>query len=416
MKAGALLEARNNGGIHAALVPEARDNGGNAAALVPERRDNEGELAALVPEARDNGGNLAALVPTAEENAGPARRLGPMPSPVTEAERAEARDPATPPERLAALLESCTEEVLANPGLPLLLVSEPDFWARVDLESLVAAAESRACPLSLAFWLTRQEHRFHRALECVFQNRALPGEVRRAAMLNWPSTAMTAEVWDHYFACLADFLSPAEVSLLRRGATETVPSKLSPEEFRQLAALGKCGRELAIQHDDCPAELLASFLEQGFRDALRHANLPRHLLAQALSDADVEVREWAVRNPALTAEDYRKAVTDPGLRRIIGDIEGMPVDCYAALLDVPDRDLQERLAMNPSLPATCVAAMIARGDVDQLVRLAYGHPALTPEAQLALATHPAPHVRKYLSDNPALTDEVRRIVEAQSAT
>jgi hypothetical protein len=49
----------------------------------------------------------------------------------------EARDPNTPPKRLAELLYGCTDDVLENPALPLILLENPGWLSELDTERLL---------------------------------------------------------------------------------------------------------------------------------------------------------------------------------------------------------------------------------------------------------------------------------------
>jgi hypothetical protein len=306
----------------------------------------------------------------------------------SDAERAEAVDPATPPERLAELMEFHADAVLQNPSLSLLLMERPDFWSSVSHNARNDLARSDACPLSFASWLLHANTP-DTSLTYLLWNRAVPMAMRRAAYLK-RSTRDLLQFWTDERPILAEVLSPTELSLLERGGGLSDPDAppMTEDEFEHLAALCDLGLELAMNHPCCPGAVLDRLSETGAVPAavvLSHPNCDPERLALALASPDVTLRRHAALNPTLSAAQFEQAAQDPAVRADMAMNRALPPEWVEVFLHDPNPLVRMRLADNRSL---------------------------SPESQKVLATDPYAPTRSHLLQNPSVTAEARALAEA----
>ena len=107
-------------------------------------------------------------------------------------EAAEARDPATPGARLAALTQRHLEAVLQNPATQLVLLENPDWWDDLPRPVLDQIARSPTCPPAFLAWVNRATFGFERAE--VALNPVLPLALRREAFLG-VSSGLDPKFW-----------------------------------------------------------------------------------------------------------------------------------------------------------------------------------------------------------------------------
>jgi hypothetical protein len=263
-----------------------------------------------------------------------------------QARRAEALDPATPPERLAALLEAHLELVLANPGWPLLLLAEPDFWQRLPGPVLLGLARSPSCPEALADWVLT--HVTDTAvLDRLAANRALPDAVRRRALLSVPSP-----LDEDGLVAMAGLLTVSEARLLQRCIEPAPEVPLSPADFERLEALGRRGQALALSKPGCPSDVVERLAAAFPLLAASHPQLPLRRLEVLLRSPDVDLRCEAARNPSLPPSLLPLAAADPLTRAEVAAWAKLTDEWVETFLRDPDEKLRERLATNDSLPVT----------------------------------------------------------------
>jgi hypothetical protein len=307
--------------------------------------------------------------------------------------QAEAADPATPAERLAALLPEQLDAVLQNPAFPLLLTEQPDFWARVSRAGHAALARDGRCPPEFGQWVLRQRRFNPEVVDSLMQNAALPAALRRAALLRRP---LDEDGWVDSRPFAWDLLSPAELDLLDRAVVDLGGgAPLAPADFGPLSAIGAVGASLAMRSPRCPSPVLLALLDSGSPMARawvpRHVNLAPPSLAALLASPDVQLATMAATNPTLSAEQLRFVATHPSV------------------------DVRSGAAVNPSLSAAWVAVLL-RDPAREVRESLAAHPALPLDAQLVLAADPEWTVRMALSeDQPGLAPEVRRVLDETNA-
>ncbi len=285
-------------------------------------------------------------------------------------ERAEALDPNTPVERLAELMEAHSDLVLQNPGLPLILLEHPDFWEELP-KGLGEVAQSPHCPPSFATWAL-QRRKGRRICGFLATNQAMPLAVRRAAFLRTTGSYG----WPEKRSSLSDFLSADELSFLDRGSTRDT---VKAAEIEQLLALGSPGRRLAVDHPDCPPELLEriyrgdlyrdkallhphfpltdSLLEHAMNSHNLHAALGMKLIPAPWARAFILEPELTIRamlggQATLTAAERQQLESDPqnpGDPRLRNELDS-PAPLSAELrqvLTVIQRILTDRIVKSP---------------------------------------------------------------------
>jgi hypothetical protein len=299
------------------------------------------------------------------------------------AERQEARDPSTPPERLAALMEHHLDAVLDNPALELVLLAHPDFWAALTVPARAALARSPRCPHAFARWALDARDLTYPLMH----NAALPARLRREALFRRESWN---QWWSEARRGLQDVLPPDEAALLDRSmaAVKGGPYRtrlgLSEAEFEALVGLGHLGAAHGCSALDCPPALLARFALAPCADhrvpalAQSHPSLPAEALAEALDRP--ELRFGAASNPGMTAAQFDAALAEP--------------------------ELFEPLARNPGLPAPAARQLARLCSGRALLSLAR-NPALPADVQVTLAQSPDLAVREALRRRSDLAAEAR---------
>jgi hypothetical protein len=294
-------------------------------------------------------------------------------------EEQEALDPNTPPARLAALMETHLAAVLKNPGWPLVLLAEPDFWRRLSGRALLHAAQAPRCPEALATWMVGHVTE-PLVLGRVAANRALSAATRRAALLQVPRPLEEDEVDAH-----ADLLTESEASLLRRCAHLVKAADLELEDFEALEQLGLRGKFIALNDFWTPSEVVARLEPLFPREAAFHPNLPLARLEALLQSPDLDVRRQAAINPALARAPgglLARVAMDPVTRPEVAQFSTLTPEWFEDFLKDPDAQLRVRLASNVDLP---------------------------DDVQLRLAADPAREVRAALLRNLNVTPDARRL-------
>lgn len=304
--------------------------------------------------------------------------------------RAEARDPATPLQRLIELMGKHLDDVLQNPAWPLLVVEQPGLWRMLRPGLLLALAQSPRCPVEFADWVIRNEDRpnLHRAL---MDNPAVPAATQRQLFLE---RLPDLTLWHFYRPRLPALLGAEVLALLEHagaGERRPAPVALTAAEFDQLAKLGRVGLQLALRHRACPRALRERAWHgspQTRNWVLAHPDADPAWLTEALQGPDPRLRRTAAQNPSLSRAQLEAAAADPEANHMV--------------------------ASNPSLPPEWVERFLAHRDANVRSGLSY-NPALPESAQLQLIRDPEPMVRMGLRDNPALTDDARVELDAADA-
>jgi hypothetical protein len=309
----------------------------------------------------------------------------------TEAERLEALDPSTPPARLAALLERHLDAVLDNPAWPLLTLEHATFWAELTSYGEFLLLSSPQCPPAFARWVLHASRRLYSNATYILTNPVLPTALRREAFFLRPAHHDTLN-GEAQRRALPEVLTEDELELLLRGGLDGPREALTPEEFDQLAATGATGLQLALGHPRCPSPLLERLFDTGepqaMEQAVRHPNLAPERLSRFLTSPHAGTRWYATMNPSLPLAQLEALYADPWRH--------------------------EPLAENPSIPAAWMEAF-ARSPKQSLRQAVATNPALVPEAQQLLVADSWRALRDRLRENPALTAEVRRRIDAMDA-
>jgi hypothetical protein len=224
------------------------------------------------------------------------------------AERAEARDPSTKPERLIELMGLYVDDGLQNPALQLLVLEDPGFWRRLDSDHFTnvhyQVALSPHCPAAFVAWLLAQTTPDLKAAATgLAWNPTLPLGHRRAGLACHRFEAPAP------LRPLSELLTADELGLLARA--ERAPDALAPEEVLRLTVLGGWGRWLAVRQARCPGELLAQAWREAGHDPepklviVKHPNLPEALLVEALASNDARLRQAAEQHPRAPRRDGR---------------------------------------------------------------------------------------------------------------
>jgi hypothetical protein len=322
-------------------------------------------------------------------------------------------------------MERFADVVLRNPSLALVLVEQPDFWARLSPSELAAVGRARRCPPAFVAWVHHQSGLQPWRMPPFFENPHLLPALRRESFFLQRHVQRGPTWWAQRRALLAGFLSADELSLLERGgvdATEATPRHdptLTEDELGRLGALGFVGQMLALGHPRCPGDLLAEVATGGdlkaSAGALRHPRLPADVrareLARALSASPQDRYEAAgvLYNPALTEPEFDLAAADARLHSIVVRNPGLPRAWMARFLDHPA--LLDALAANPSLPADL---QLALADAPEpCVRWALARRRhLAPEVMLRLAADASPEARMLLGRRDDLTAEARALLDS----
>jgi hypothetical protein len=251
-----------------------------------------------------------------------------------EVEESEARDPATPPARLAELIGKHLEGVLANPGFAPLLVEQPAFWALLGPQARSDVLASPACPVEYAEWLL----------------------MKRSGL----------------------------VGLDQKGSCD---SRLSPAEFERLAAQGVLGASLAATHPGVPAPLVQRLSEHSspfvYGPALANPSLAPALLAFNLTSPERWRRRAAAENPAMTPAQFEAAQREPQMRLGLARNPGLSGSLIEGLLRDTNDSVRVELARNACLSAE--AQLVLAEDLNAFVLEALGeNPSLTAEARARL--------------------------------
>jgi len=235
---------------------------------------------------------------------------------------AVARNPNAPTQALLALFDECTEDVKANPGWGLLLLTNPELRQR---ELLKIAGFSRD-PEALMGAASEGDARVCRTL---LANPALP---------------------DDGLTLLAQSDHP-EVLLLLAWSPRLPPALLPPVLGRLARAPLLAARTHAAASPETPAEALAQMASQDVAEVRRlvalNPSTPPSTLAALVQDRDPKTRLHAARNHATPAEALDALSRDPSIR----------VRCEAAGNPTTPTATLERLARGRP-DRSCFAARI----------------------------------------------------------
>ena len=325
-------------------------------------------------------------------------------------DRNELLDPATPPDRLAALIQQfCGEDVaFQNPSLPLLLLAEPAFPRRFPdwvLEQLAARA---GCPEAFAVHMLEVE----RCRLPLLGNRSVPLGLRRQAFLRMPAL----DDWTDHRDAIAEVLTPDELDLLRRaGVDEDTQDALTVADLERLAELGADAISVVLDHPLTPGPLLVRLYEEkrSYASFLapEHPNAPLDFLARLLASDDLMERCDAAASPHLSAAQLLALVQDPEpeLRRAVADNPALTPALAVQLAQDLDPDVRSSVAPHPALPLEWLERLAASPD-DADRRGAARSLRLSAATMLRLAEDPNGYVISALRQNPSLTDEVREVL------
>jgi hypothetical protein len=235
--------------------------------------------------------------------------------------------PTTPAAELAKLMLDHGDVVLENPALPLVLATHPDFWALVHpMERALIAGHPR-CPVSLVTWTLQN---LPPGSDWVFRgfaaNAALPESLRRASFDQCSDSRSWKGKPEDFVGCLS---AEERAVLERAGLWAPRTAALSEAEFKQLAVLGRVGRQLAIGQLDCPTAVLDGLFEESWPnpvpELVAHPNLSTHRIGQALSSPKRELHRAAASNPSLTEAQFARLMKEKAVYDALEQNPSLPV-------------------------------------------------------------------------------------------
>ena len=338
--------------------------------------------------------------------------------------KTEASDPSTSPARLSELAKlGCSREVagnpntpvalllklaarqfdafLANPILPLLLLEDPGFCAKIPASSLRRLLRSEALPEHFLQTLARHPDpeitagvRLHVRTapqdtssilrQCIGAAKTpvdpLPELFDHSAVPVWLTEPLAggtnAELRDFCVAALEASADPEQQKLgaLFRRAGAALPQKGKParpdrtipaDEMARLAEGGTWARHLAARHPNTPPEVLrrlASSREPAIRRAvLRHPHIPEEPLWLASSAREKSTRLAVARNISTPVGIIERLASDPEaeVRAAVLSHWKIPASLLPTFVADPDDTIRLAIARNPHTDAATLAKLAA---------------------------------------------------------
>jgi hypothetical protein len=233
--------------------------------------------------------------------------------------------------------------------------------------------------------------------------------------------------------------------LIRAGATSDLRGKgqydpnLDGDSLRRLAETGPWARQLAAEHSNTTADVLAALKDQPsipLRLAIAgHPNANQDTLATLGADIEDDIRVRALANPNCPAEVIASLIAagarpdllgvtrtfEPMTAQQLGRLAGLgpwgrflaarhpdsPSDLLSAISSDPEWRVRSGLLDNANTPEALIQALLDSPPVDDLVTVRHlSRPSIPAEVQAKLARHPDLEVRLALARHPAATSKI----------
>jgi hypothetical protein len=314
--------------------------------------------------------------------------------------RAVAQNPNAPPSLLLELAREFPHEFLANPIIPLLNLTQPEFIKKASPQAWLQLLRCEEVPRLWLRWLGEDVDPSHIrwfAKETMMALRlhvSLAGEKLDGSMDSMDPTVNYA-LQDYERSSQEAILYPRSFKSTLVLLVLTIPDLAAEliediyfdaEQSWQLL-LPACYRRMSVQ----TWQVLARHRRALIRAALAGLpGLPAELLIGLACDRDIRVRGAAIANPGTPLSLVRLLVQNQGRWRVLRR-EGVIVRAMAACHPHLEPEDLERLAHDSSVR---VRATVAE------------HPALSAELRRRLAHDSSPNVRCMLARNPCLESEL----------
>jgi hypothetical protein len=368
--------------------------------------------------------------------------------------RGVAGNPNAPTDLLLKLAGRYFEAFVANPVLPLLLLEDPGFCARIPGKTLRRLL--RRADVPEMFLRTLERHADSEVREGARWHVATcspefdPAQVVRDSVAEMTSPreplrelfdlgavppwlveplagSNDAELRDLAVQSLSgkDDQAAKELEQLYRRAGAMMPRRgggavgpagdLRAEEMERLARGGVWARQLAARHRATPPETLSRLARERTLPircaALRHPFIAEEALWSAAGSARDVVRLAVARNPRAPAGVLDRLAKDssPAVRRAVVQHRRAEMNALRSLAADSDKDVRLAVARHPACPADVLASLA--GAPEEKIRQAVAEHRQTPAESVArLATDPSEWVRRNVAKRYDLTEELRLVL------
>lgn len=270
-------------------------------------------------------------------------------------------NPNTPLEDLLSLAQEFPDELLKNPIMDFLNLTQPDFYKDCTPETWLSLLRRPGVPRAWVQWLAD----FHKDEALV------------------------------------------EAALLHEQLAETEAKRL-PENLHDIDCDNLAN---ALQQEGTPVEWLAEFVTHPSLEirlaAARHPGTPKALLLKLATDADERVRGAIAEHANLPVEAALQLASDANreVRRAIAVSPDLPVEVLKRLVVDAESQVRVKVAYNPALPEELLIQLAA--DPHSPVRyVVAAHPALPEQIVLQLASDPDMVVRCTIAERQVLPEEL----------
>ncbi|MBX5449302.1 hypothetical protein [Thermogemmatispora sp.] len=391
--------------------------------------------------------------------------------------RAVARNPNTSLDLLLELAREFPHEFLANPILPLLNLTQPDFIKQASPQAWLQLLRCEETPLLWLRWLNEDVNLSRirwfsdETMWALQWHVAIAGEIdefnkqwqqiaseavadyeRRSSQVglyprSFSSTLVLLAlalpdlypwviegIYQPYDTCWRQLLrvclprmhQETREKLAREGLApvraETIrQATLSSELLYELAHAPEVEIRSAVAANGAtPPDLLMILLEDTSREVLsslaRHPQLPAEALAHLASSAEPEVRQAVASHPALsdTVRDRLADDASPEVRAAVA--AHLPSDShwFQRLAEDDASEVRAAIAAHPAVPVKLIDPLLHDPTLEVVLALA-NNPRLPPALVEQLCRHPHELVRRCAASHPALTPERLRSL-ARSST
>nr|BBH94904.1 hypothetical protein KTA_31030 [Thermogemmatispora argillosa] len=391
--------------------------------------------------------------------------------------RAVARNPNTSLDLLLELAREFPHEFLANPILPLLNLTQPDFIKQASPQAWLQLLRCEETPLLWLRWLNEDVNLSRirwfsdETMWALQWHVAIAGEIdefnkqwqqiaseavadyeRRSSQVglyprSFSSTLVllalalpdlypwllegiyqpSDDCWRRLLhACLPRMHQGTREKLAREGPlpvrVETIGlAALPPELLRELAHASEAAIRGAVAANPAtPPDLLLTLLEDTSSEVLsrlaHHPQLPAEALARLVSRAEPEVRQAAASHPALqeTERAHLAADASPAVRAAVAAHLPPDSDWFQLLAQDDASEVRAAVAAHPALPPGLIENLLSDRSVE-VVRALASNPRLPAALVEQLCRHPQELIRRCAASHPALTPEALRRLATASA-
>lgn len=321
--------------------------------------------------------------------------------------------PVTTPEGLRRLAAKDPAAALANPGLPLVLLAQPDWFARLP-EPLLLSLLSVAEPANPVLLAAAMAHARPAVRAAAAGHPALRPD-HLTALLRDPDPAVREAAYQHPGASLP----PAEVPAASRATLQSgLPTRAEAFEpmwdVRRLVSqpggwpLAGIAWVLAVPYQPInEGNILKPLVARLAADPAFRAAAEAAVLAPAATGAPVAaapplLRAALAAQPAAAAPLLAALATDdqPAVREAVARNPGAPPDLLAQLAADVTAAVRTAVAANPATPPAALHQLAADAELHPRIAVAR-NPSTPPDLLTQLAADPAPDVAQYLPRNPA---------------